>query len=99
MYYVLMTIVDNNTTAQQKGLVEIVYHVEGNSTFNFQDKRRIVSLRESLPIRTAAIHACMDGPTSQLGRIFFNMIRPFVNLQAFSRIRLHAGKLANCFGS
>ena len=86
----------DNDQVQKQGLCELSYDIATplalkakSHKMDFQLIRKIVSLRDALPIKTASRHIVSDDP---LMEIIAKIAHPFMNLHTTVRTRFHAGK-------
>ena len=89
MYYIYMTLVQDDVEAQRKGIVEIFYNVGNTNPIYLPHVTASQRLHSALPVKVAANHACSDDP---IVRTMFQICRPFFSLERLSRMRIHMGK-------
>ena len=92
LYYIFMSISQDNDKLQRLGTVEISYHNDQSNkghTTDFTLSSKIAQIRNVLPIRAAAMHICTDDPAI---RLLVKIVKPFFALPTLSRVRIHCGK-------
>ena len=110
LYYIWMSVVQDNTDAQRRGIIAIHTFSDNlttkrasapqgddrptlvkhrNSSDYRQMRRKVLQLRNSLPIKVNAVHLCTDDPNTKL---FFQILLPLFNMRTLTRVRIQYGK-------
>ena len=92
LWCLVMETLETDEMVQRRGFVVIVYHIgakEPSSTLHDILRNRHV-IRDGVPLRVAALHACHDRPEY---RPFLSRIKLVMERRNRLRVRSHFGKL------
>ena len=84
-----MTRFQNDVQAQRRGIVEIAFQFgKMSADHNPKRHRKVMRLRNCLPIKVNALHMCINDPAF---RLLVKLIRPILTIKFLSRVRIHNG--------
>ena len=93
MWYLRMSMIEQDVIAQRKGVVEIAYLIGGTNQLILPDPEMPQQVEASLPIRHVAMHIVHENKGNIFFSAFMGLLPMFAPMFKFIRFRTHNGKL------